>query len=89
MTPQSNPGHEHPATTGPVLTTVAELVRDRADGRPVRVLDVRWSLAEPDGRPAYRAGHVPGAVLVDLETQLSRRPEPGEGRHPLDRKSVV
>lgn len=67
----------------PVLTTVEQLVRDRADGRPVRVLDVRWSLAEPDGRPAYRAGHIPGAVFVDLETELARHPEPGDGRHPL------
>lgn len=66
-----------------VLTTVDQLVRDRADGKDVRVLDVRWSLAEPDGGPAYRAGHIPGAVLVDLETELARHPEPGEGRHPL------
>ena len=66
-----------------VLTTVDQLVHDRAEGRPVRILDVRWSLARPDGRDAYRAGHVPGAVYVDLETQLSRRPRPGEGRHPL------
>jgi len=66
-----------------VLTTVDELVRDRTSGVPVCVLDVRWSLAEPDGRPAYRAAHVPGAVFVDLETELARFPGPGEGRHPL------
>jgi len=67
----------------PVLTTVDELVCDRADGRVARLLDVRWSLAEPDGRPAYLAGHIPGAVYVDLETELSRLAGPGEGRHPL------
>lgn len=73
-----------PAPTAPtVLTGVDDLVRDRATGRTVRVLDVRWSLAQPDGRDAYRAGHVPGAVYVDLETELSRPPGPGEGRHPL------
>jgi thiosulfate/3-mercaptopyruvate sulfurtransferase len=66
-----------------VLTTVDELVRGRVAGRTVRVLDVRWSLAEPDGRPAYRAGHIPGAVFVDLEPELSRLAGPGEGRHPL------
>ena len=66
-----------------VLTGVDQLVRDRAAGRAVRVLDVRWSLASPDGRDAYRAGHVPGAVYVDLETELSRHPGPGDGRHPL------
>ena len=70
-------------TVPTVLTGVDELVRDRADGRDVRVLDVRWSLAEPNGRPAYRAGHIPGAVYVDLETELARLPGPGEGRHPL------
>jgi thiosulfate/3-mercaptopyruvate sulfurtransferase len=70
-------------TVPPVLTTVDDLVRDRAAGRTVRLLDVRWSLAQPDGRPAYRAGHVPGAVFVDLETELARLPGPGEGRHPL------
>ncbi|MFE5706235.1 hypothetical protein [Rhodococcus koreensis] len=35
------------------------------------VLDVRWSLAAPDGRAAYEAGHIPDAVYVDLEADLS------------------
>lgn len=52
-------------------------------GGPLRVLDVRWRLDEPDGRPAYRAGHIPGAQFVDLDTQLARHGEPREGRHPL------
>lgn len=51
---------------------------------PVRVLDVRWTLAEPDGRPAYRAGHLPGAVLVDLDADLAAHGGPATaGRHPL------
>jgi len=50
---------------------------------PVRVLDVRWRLHEPAGQPLYEAGHIPGAVYVDLETELSRHGEPQEGRHPL------
>ncbi|MFE5670835.1 sulfurtransferase [Agromyces sp. NPDC056523] len=50
--------------------------------RPV-VLDVRWTLAEPDGRQAYRAGHVPGAVYVDLDGELADHGVTGEGRHPL------
>jgi len=49
----------------------------------LKLLDVRWTLAEPDGRPAYLAGHLPGAVWVDLEGELSRHGEPAEGRHPL------
>lgn len=50
----------------------------------VRILDVRWQLAQPDGREAYAAGHIPGAVYVDLNTQLATPGEPAtEGRHPL------
>lgn len=49
----------------------------------VRVLDVRWRLGVPDGRPAYREGHVPGAVYVDLETELAAHASPTDGRHPL------
>jgi len=49
----------------------------------VRILDVRWRLDRPDGRPEYLAGHIPGAVYVDLDTQLARHGAPQEGRHPL------
>lgn len=48
-----------------------------------RVLDVRWALPQPDGRPAYLAGHIPGAVYVDLEAELSGHGPATEGRHPL------
>lgn len=47
------------------------------------VLDVRWSLAEPDGSAAFRAGHVPGAVYVDLDAELADHGTEGRGRHPL------
>nr|WP_235856862.1 sulfurtransferase [Occultella glacieicola] len=47
------------------------------------VLDVRWSLAEPDGRRFYIAGHIPGAQYVDLDGDLSGPPAPEAGRHPL------
>ncbi|GAA4287700.1 sulfurtransferase [Georgenia daeguensis] len=66
-----------------VLVGAEELARELAAPEPPAVLDVRWSLAEPDGRPAYRSGHVPGAVLVDLETELAAPPSPAAGRHPL------
>ena len=50
----------------------------------VRVLDVRWRLDRPDGRPDYLAGHLPGAVYVDLDTELADHSRPAtEGRHPL------
>src|SRR4030095_1240880 len=31
----------------------------------------------------YLDGHLPGAVFVDLETELADPPSPAEGRHPL------
>ncbi|MFC5994943.1 sulfurtransferase [Pseudonocardia hispaniensis] len=46
------------------------------------VLDVRWRLGGPPARTDYDAGHVPGAVYVDLDTELAAPPGSG-GRHPL------
>ncbi|RKN04591.1 sulfurtransferase [Streptomyces radicis] len=67
----------------PVLVSPDELAALLAADPRVRVLDVRWSLAAPDGLPAHRAGHIPGAVHVDLERELSAPATPGGGRHPL------
>jgi thiosulfate/3-mercaptopyruvate sulfurtransferase len=48
----------------------------------VSICDLRWSLADAEyGISAYRAGHIPGAVFVDLDTDLSAAT--GAGRHPL------
>lgn len=66
-----------------VLVTVAELAALLEAGEPVSILDVRWRLDEPDGRPAYLDGHLPGAVYVSLEEELSDHSLAGRGRHPL------
>jgi thiosulfate/3-mercaptopyruvate sulfurtransferase len=47
------------------------------------ILDVRWRLDQPDGHEAYLAGHLPGAVYVSLDDDLSDHTRPGRGRHPL------
>ena len=48
-----------------------------------RFVDCRFALDDPGaGRRAYLAGHVPGAVFVDVERELSARPG-SSGRHPL------
>ena len=47
------------------------------------ILDVRWRLDEPDGHAAYLQGHLPGAVYVSLEDDLSDHSVTGRGRHPL------
>nr|WP_254207366.1 sulfurtransferase [Nocardia alni] len=47
------------------------------------LLDVRWALGDPDGPQHYLDGHIPGAIFVDLETELAAPPSPARGRHPL------
>ena len=53
----------------------------RGTTRPA-VLDVRWRLGGPPGVESYREGHLPGAVFIDLDTELCGPPGPA-GRHPL------
>ncbi|MFD8295690.1 sulfurtransferase [Streptomyces bauhiniae] len=70
-----------------VIITAAELARDLAGPTPPTLLDVRWQLSAPDApafdaRAAYAAGHLPGAVFVDLDRELAAPPGP-RGRHPL------
>jgi len=66
-----------------VLISVAELAEALSSDNAPLVLDVRWSLAVPDGRPAYAVEHLPGAIYVDLNTDLAAPPSGSEGRHPL------
>ena len=69
------------------LISVTELARRL--GRPdLRIVDTRWSLGQPGaGREAYLAGHIPGALHLDLDTDLSAPMGQGVvgglGRHPL------
>ena len=65
------------------LVSAAELSDLIATEPRLRILDVRWRLGGPDGYPEYLDAHIPGAVYVDLETELSRHGRPDEGRHPL------
>ncbi|UKJ64043.1 sulfurtransferase [Cellulosimicrobium cellulans] len=66
-----------------MLVAAPDLAEALAGDRPPVVLDVRWALGITDGREQHRAGHVPGAVYVDLETELAAPPSPAAGRHPL------
>ena len=66
-----------------VLITATQLARRLDAGEPTTILDVRWQLTEPDGRAAYERGHLPGAVYVSLEDELSDHGVSGRGRHPL------
>ncbi|MGV9642564.1 sulfurtransferase [Streptomyces sp. NPDC003514] len=72
------------------IISASELATALAGDHPPVLLDVRWQLTlatasgEPpfDGRAAHAAGHVPGAVYVDLDRELASEPGP-RGRHPL------
>lgn len=59
----------------------AEWLRDHLD--EVAVADVRWYLDGRSGRDAYRAGHLPGAVWLDIDADLSDPASVAAGRHPL------
>jgi thiosulfate/3-mercaptopyruvate sulfurtransferase len=65
------------------LISVDDLAARLEQAAPSTVVcDVRFYLADHEqGRREYEAGHIPGAVFVDLHTQLAGRA--GGGRHPL------
>jgi len=65
------------------LVSAADLLARCGGAEPPVLLDVRWSLSGPPGRDDYDRGHLPGAVFVDLDTQLSGPRTPTSGRHPL------
>lgn len=73
----------------PPLVGVAALAAQLAGPDPVVVLDVRWTLGGPSGRPDYEAGHLPGAHWVDLEHELSGPAVGAGGRHPLPDVEVL
>ena len=63
------------------MISVAELAA-RLQDPALRIADVRWYLNRPgEGRQAYEAGHIPGAIYLDLDEDLAG--EEGAGRHPL------
>ena len=67
--------------SGPLVAS--SWLRERLDDPGIRVVDCRFKLGEPGaGEELWRAGHIPGAAFMDLDTELAAAP--GErGRHPL------
>lgn len=65
----------------PLITPNALSARLRGEAPPA-LLDIRWRLTGPPGRRDYEHGHLPGAVFVDLDSELASPPGDG-GRHPL------
>ena len=66
-----------------VLISVQQLHERLGSARPPVLLDVRWVLGATDGKEKYLLEHLPGAVYVDMDTELSAPAVPAEGRHPL------
>lgn len=71
----------------------AEDLRDELADPALRICDVRWTLGDPGkGQRSYDEGHIPGAIFVDLDTDLSSAPagvrHPAGGRHPLPEPRV-
>lgn len=60
----------------------------REHAAEVVTADSRWYLDGRSGRAAYDAGHLPGAVFVDLDRWLAGPPGPAVGRHPLPDPAV-
>lgn len=55
-----------------------------ASDRPPLILDIRHQVGTERQRKAYEAGHVPGAVYVELRDELAGPPTPSRGgRNPL------
>ena len=65
-----------------ILVDPHHLAAELASDTPPTLLDVRWRLGGPPGRADYLAGHLPGAVYLDLDAELCGAPGAG-GRHPL------
>lgn len=55
----------------------------------VIILDVQWTLGGPPGIEDYQRAHLPGAVYVDLDSDLAGPPGGGRGRHPLPDPEVL
>ncbi|GAA4363503.1 sulfurtransferase [Paeniglutamicibacter cryotolerans] len=65
------------------LIGAGELARLLETPARIVLLDVRWALGDPNGFEHYVAGHLPGAVFVDLDTELAGCASAAAGRHPL------
>jgi len=64
----------------------ADELAARVDEGALRIVDVRFDLSDPSaGRRAYLGGHLPGAIYLHLDDDLSAqvRPDGVGGRHPL------
>lgn len=68
----------------PFIKTAKEVKSLIEDGASLRLIDCRTKLGDPsDGRRRYEESHLPNAVYVDLEGDLTGEKGEHGGRHPL------
>jgi len=67
---------------GPLVS--AEWLHEHLGEPNLRVIDFRWYLLGKKGRDEYLAGHIPGAVFVEIDDVTGE----GGGRHPLPTTSL-
>jgi thiosulfate/3-mercaptopyruvate sulfurtransferase len=73
-----------------MLIEADSLAANGAVADDVVIVDCRFSLADADeGRRLYAAGHIPGAVYLDLNRDLSAPAGEHGGRHPLPAPAVL
>ena len=80
--------HQASSSAAPALSLPGPIVSsswlaEHLDHPLVVVADVRWYVDGRSGDAAYDAGHLPGAVFINLDEDLAGDPEVGPGRHPL------
>jgi len=72
------------------LISATELQALQASDTPCVVLDCSFDLADPGaGERAFAAGHLPGAVYVHLDRDLSGAKTGSNGRHPLPERHAL
>ncbi|WP_204152827.1 sulfurtransferase [Leptolyngbya sp. CCY15150] len=68
--------------TSPLVST--DWLADHLEDPQVAIADCRFALGDPSlGQQHYETGHIPGAVYVDLDRDLSGPVGTHGGRHPL------
>ncbi|MGI9224738.1 MAG: sulfurtransferase [Woeseiaceae bacterium] len=72
-----------------LLIEVDELA-SRLNDDGLRIIDCRFDLMSPEsGHESYLAGHIPGAVYANLDTDLAAPVDVSTGRHPLPDAEIL
>jgi thiosulfate/3-mercaptopyruvate sulfurtransferase len=68
--------------------SVGDLAAALQSGQPLRILDIRFDPGKGSAKSRYLDGHIPGAIYVDLPTELAGPKKATGGNLPLPSKDV-